>query len=365
MNMNEQTYHSIDAYLNGELHGRKLDEFKAELRTNEDLQESVTIQEKIITVINSERDKELKEYITEKTGKQAVNPAPIYRIWMLTAAVIALLISATVILTHYVNTTHKESPTAISLPQKGKTADSEGYEAAPPKEIEATVVDTQTLAKAKVPDVNQDTEPADENLLLETENEDKLTEPLDDPESNDLISSLIEKDNSIDTSKSNTPLVKNKPTDQAIVVLKSAEIEVRGDELLAFKSFIVKGIEADFSVDATRLNQNQVEIATRKKKDKDENASSEKEDIIIDYAPTSKEIQLEYWKSVVNYKGYQYSGSKVKLYGIDQNKILNFKELDSRLYLKLEGKQYYLDKNSKYNRLVEVINPTLLKVLND
>jgi hypothetical protein len=363
MNMNEQTYHSIDAYLNGELHGRKLDEFKAELRTNKNFQEIVNIQEKIIAVINSERDKELKEYITEKTGKQAVNPAPIYRIWMLTAAVIVLLISATVILTQYVSTTHKESPTAIALPQKKKTADSEGYEPAPPKEIEATVIDTQTLAIANGSDKTDDSEATDKNLLLENKN--RLTEPLDDPESNDIIRSLIEKDKSKDTSKSNTPLVKNKPTNQAIVVLKSAEIEVRGDELLAFKSFIVKGIEPDFSVDATKLNQKQLEIATRKKKDKDENASSEKEDIIIDYAPTFREIEIEYWKSVVNYKGYQYSGNKVKLYGIDQNKILNFKELDSRLYLKLEGKQYYLDKNSKYNRLVEVINPTLLKVLND
>jgi hypothetical protein len=364
MNMNEQTYHSIDAYLNGELHGRKLDEFKAELRTNKNFQEIVTIQEKIIAVINSERDKELKEYITENIGKQAVNPAPIYRIWMLTAAVIILLISATVILTQYVNTTHKEGPTAIALPQK-KTADSEGYEPAPPKEIEATVLDTQTLAIANGYDKTDDSEAADKNLLLETENKNRLTEPLDDPESNDLIRSLIEKDKSKDTSKSNTPVVKNKPTNQAIVVLKSAEIAVRGDELLAFKSFMVKGIEPDFNVDAAKINQKQAEIATRKKKDKDENASSEKEDIIIDYAPTSREIQLEYWKSVVNYKGYQYSGNKVKLYGIDQNKILNFKELDNRLYLKLEGKQYYLDKNSKYNRLVEVINPTLLKVLND
>jgi len=44
---------------------------------------------------------------------------------------------------------------------------------------------------------------------------------------------------------------------------------------------------------------------------------------------------------------------------------MDFKELESRLYVKMNGKQYFIEKNRKYNRLTEVTNPTLLKVLND
>ena len=364
MNMDEQTYHSIDAYLSGELQGRKLDEFKAELRTNKDLQESVTIQEKIISAINAERDKELKEYLTGKTRKKALQIAPVYRTWMLTAAAIALLISAVITLIPYVNTTSKENKTAIPKPEKNETTDSKVYEPAPLDDIETTTVDTQTLAMTKVPEVTDDTEPADENVLLELEDEDEFTELLGEQNSDDMINSVTEKDKTTDALKINKPVVKNISPDQPTAILKSTEIEVRGDELLASKRFIVPGIEPDFSIDATRLDERQKDSATGKKKDKNKNILTERENI-TDYAATSTEVEVEYWKSVVNYKGYQYDGTKVKLYGIDQTKTLNFKKLDNRLYLKSEGKQYYIEKNKKYNRLVEVTNPTLLKVLND
>jgi hypothetical protein len=361
MNMDEQTYHSIDAYLSGELQGRKLDEFKAELRTNEDLQESVTIQEKIISAVNAERDKELKEYLIEKTRKKVLQIAPIYRTWMLTAAAIALLIVAAITLIPYINTTPEKNTTAIPLPQKKKTTDSKVYEPAPLQETETTTVDTQTLAIAKVPD---DTEPEDENVILEIEDEDEFTEPLAEQNSGDMITSVTETDKTTDALKINTPVIKNIPPDQPITIQKSTDIEVRGDELLASRRFTVPGIEPNFSIDATRLDERQKDSATGKKKDENKNISTERENV-TDYAATSREVEVEYWKSVVNYKGYQYDGTKVKLYGIDTTKTLSFKELDNRLYLKSEGKHYYLEKNKKYNRLVEVTNPTLLKVLND
>jgi|TARA_B110000093_G_C12948219_1_gene401203 hypothetical protein len=363
MNMDEQIYHSIDAYLSGELQGRKLDEFKAELRTNEDLQESVTIQEKIISAINAERDKELKEYLIGKTRKKVLQIAPIYRTWMLTAAAIALLIAAAITLIPYINTTPENNTTAIPLTQKKKTTDSKVYEPAPLQETKTTTVDTQTLAIAiaKVPD---DTEPEDENVISEIEDEDEFTEPLDKQNSDDMITSVTETDKTTGALKINTPVIKNIPPDQPIAIQRSTDIEVRGDELLVSRRFTVPGIEPDFSIDATRLEERQKDSATGKKKNENKNISTERENF-TDYAATSREVEVEYWKSVVNYKGYQYDGTKVKLYGIDKTKTLSFKELDSRLYLKSEGKQYFLEKNKKYNRLVEVTNPTLLKVIND
>jgi hypothetical protein len=365
MNLDKQTYHSIDAYLNGELHGRKLDRFKADLKTNKNLQESVVIQEKIIKAINSEREKKLKDYLTENTRKKAVKPAQMYETWMLTAAAIAILVSAVVILIPNISTPYKKNTSSISTPEKKKTTDSEIYEPSPSllEEIETVMEDTQTMASATIPDVTDNIEPADEIILLETESE--SADQLDEPDTDDFINSVSEKDTSTDAFKNSQTIAKNTLSDQPIPLLKSAEIEILGDELLASKHYILPSIETELSVNTTRLDEKQTESTSREKKEVDKNTSTVEEDIIITNAANSRGIEVEYWKSVVNYKGYQYNGSKIKLYGIDQTKTLNFRELDNRLYLKLEGRQYYLEKNTKYNRLVDVTNPTLLKVLND
>ena len=41
MNIDQKTYDLINSYLSGELQGRKLDAFKAELKTNKNLQEKL------------------------------------------------------------------------------------------------------------------------------------------------------------------------------------------------------------------------------------------------------------------------------------------------------------------------------------
>ena len=72
-----------------------------------------------------------------------------------------------------------------------------------------------------------------------------------------------------------------------------------------------------------------------------------------------------FYNFVVNFKGYTYDGTKIQLYGIPENKSLILKELDDRIYLKLDDKHYFIEKIQTYKRFSEVTNPTLLNILND
>ena len=367
MNVNEQTYHSIDAYLNGELKGRKLDEFKAELRTDKNLQKAVALQEEIIAAINENREAELRDYLTKHTAKEALSKAPSFRIWMLTAAAVALLIVAGVTLLPYISSSNKENTATDAKPKPLKSTPEEENTSTHSEEMEATVVDTQTLAVNTPPEQTIE----DIEVVLEDEAD---NDALEEPESGTIP--IIEKDRNVEENAvldESSPVAKaqedkkavaaSKPSDKpAVANVESTDIKVRGDKLLASKRYIVPSIDPDFSVSETRSDNVTIKTTTKEKSEADKQASAEGKDL----KTTSRRcIEVEFWKSVVNYKGYQYDGSKVKLYGMDQTRTLDFKELDNRLYVKVEGKQYYLEKNTKYNRLVQVTNPTLLKVLNE
>jgi len=369
MNVNEQTYHSIDAYLNGELKGRKLDEFKAELRTDKKLQKAVALQEEIIAAINENREAELRDYLTKHTAKEALSKAPSFRIWMLTAAAVALLIVAGVTLLPYISSSNKENTATDAKPKPLKSAPEEENTSTHSEEMEATVVDTQTLA------VNTPPEQTIEDIEVVLEDE-ANTDALEEPESETIP--IIEKDREMAENAvldETDPVAKaqedkkavaaSKPSDKpAVANVESTDIKVRGDELLASRRYIVPGIEPDFSVSETRLDKVTIETTSKEQNEAAKQAPVKGKDLTKN-TNKNRSIEVEFWKSVVNYKGYQYDGSKVKLYGVDQTKVLDFKELDNRLYVKVEGKQYYLEKNTKYNRLVQVTNPTLLKVLNE
>ncbi len=133
-------------------------------------------------------------------------------------------------------------------------------------------------------------------------------------------------------------------------------------KLLTSQSFVVTTISPIFKKENKDVVQNDAaESSTRddkiNKSKEDADAPEAEEDKV---AYKNRSISVEYWNSVVNYTGYKYTGQKVQLYGIDQKAALKFKELDNRLYLQIKGTQYFLEQNNKYNRLVEVINPTLL-----
>lgn len=373
MSVNEETYHIINDYLSGELKGRALDKFKAELKENSELQEAVATQRSIIEAIEAARDKELKAFISKEINKRktiALNPK--WRIALASAAAIALLAVAVYsiapLLQKDQNNTAQEREQKIRTEAKDKRSEDTASDET--TQLETTQVDTQTLAIVTPPVVEElekelEAEPeVIEDYKTDIDEIDMAIEEVEDSDDADGVDNVIGNKKYTDNAKPAT-VKKTDATTGAPIATKDADIVVRSDELLGQKSFPVYVAALNLNDRAVRLEEINVE-STAKESRSDKKAQEMEEEAKGKSSPTiTRAIKVEYWKSVVNYKGYQYNGSQLKLYGVDQQKALEFKELDSRLYVRLDGKQYFIERNQKYNRLVEVTNPTLLKVLNE
>lgn len=357
----EQLYEQIDAYLSGELQGRALDKFKADLKVDPQLQKTVDLQIEIVKALKSERETELKAYISKETSKSTFVITPRMKTVLSTAAAILLLAVVSILLLPYLKNSTDSTATENTNSIKD-TSTSESFD-------NVTKIDTQTLAieDSKLPETK-----SAEMLPEETEQE-PIIEEVEDYKT-DIDEELdVPEDNSETLDKSSNEVkdpvadIETDAVKKLATPSKDKEIQVKSDEILSTKSYPVYAVALDMdeTVETISLESTKIRSSRADKK------AEEKSDAVIESTAgksppiVTRQVNVEYWKSVVNYKGYQYDGSKIKLYGVAPDAAISFKELDNRLYVKMNGKNYYLERNQKYNRIVEVTNPTLLKVLND
>ena len=351
--VDEKTYHLINDYLNGDLQGTTLDIFKSRLNSEKGLRRAVSEQKAIIAALNTVREQELRDILkSDNKKKKVIAIGPYLRTAGLAAAAIAILVVAFFSIRPYItdsadtNTAQESKAKPQQTLEKPKPITEDSNLIADNPAIETTTIDTQTLAIIEpIPLV--------EKMLEEEEDAIEDSETL---EENDI--SELELENAV---------VPKKSTATAPSTSADLDVVVKSDQLLTSQSFVVTTISPIFKKENKDVVQNDAaESSTRddkiNKSKEDADAPEAEEDKV---AYKNRSISVEYWNSVVNYTGYKYTGQKVQLYGIDQKAALKFKELDNRLYLQIKGTQYFLEQNNKYNRLVEVINPTLLKVLNE
>lgn len=356
--VDEKTYHLINDYLNGNLQGTTLDIFKSRLNSEKGLRKAVSEQKAIIAALNTVREQELRDILKSDTKKKKVIAiGPYLKTAGLAAAAIAILVVVFFSIKPYI-TDSADTNTAQESKAKPKqtleepepiTADSNPI--ADNAILEPTTIDTQTLAFIEpIPILEK---------MLELEEEEDAIEESDVPEESDISETEIE-----------NAMVPEKSTVTSPSTSADLDEVVKSDELLASQRFVVTTVspiiiqeKKDVLQDNDAASSTRDDKKSKGKEDVNVPETEEKEDDKVAYK--NKSISVEYWNSVVNYKGYKYTGPKVQLYGIDQNATLRFKELDNRLYVQIKGTQYFLEQNNKYNRLVEVINPTLLKVLNE
>ena len=350
--VDEKTYHLINDYLNGDLQGTTLDIFKSRLKSEKDLRKAVSEQKVIIAALYTVREQELRDILKSDTKKTKVIGIGQYlKTAGLAAAAIAILMVAFFGIRPYItdradtNTAQESKAKPQQTLEKPKPITEDSILIADNPAIETTTIDTQTLALL---------EPI--SLVEKTPEEEDAMEDSETLEENDI--SEMELENGVVPKKSTA----NAPSTSA-----DLDVVVKSDQLLTSQSFVVTTISPIFKKENKDVVQNDAaESSTRddkiNKSKEDADAPEAEEDKV---AYKNRSISVEYWNSVVNYTGYKYTGQKVQLYGIDQKAALKFKELDNRLYLQIKGTQYFLEQNNKYNRLVEVINPTLLKVLNE
>jgi len=350
--VDEKTYHLINDYLNGDLQGTTLDIFKSRLKSEKDLRKAVSEQKAIIAALYSVREQELRDILKSDTKKtKVIAIGPYLKTAGLAAAAIAILVVAFFNIRPYVtnsadtNTAQESKAKPQQTLEKPEPITEDSILIADNPAIETNTIDTQTLALLEpIPLV--------EKMLEEEEDAIEDSETL---EENDI--SEMELENAVVPKKS----AANAPSTSA-----DLDVEVKSDQLLTSQRFVVTTISPIFKKENKDVLQNDAaESSTRDvkiNKSKEDADAPEEEDKVV---YKNRSISVEYWNSVVNYTGYKYTGQKVQLYGIDQKAALKFKELDNRLYVQLKGTQYFLEQNNKYNRLVDVINPVLLKILNE
>ena len=358
MIIDEKTYHTINQYLNDELVGSKLDQFKAKLKSDTSLKKAVASQAAIVQGVKAARTQELKQYLRSHVGstKSMWSISPAIKTGIAAAAAIALLVG-----TYYAIAplwTSSDATAQNTTTQNTTTQE----DTAPLYTIDTahTTADTQTLAAVTPSSPSYD------------ELEPSLEEASEDYEQDE--EEILEK-NALPATTTTTEeryYVENHSSTGQPELLNS-KYDVVSDLLVSSRAYTVSGISPNFDreSDLVEVQNRDAEVSSKrgklfrnKKKDKEPKKENNQTKETA-AAPTSRNIQVEYWKSVVNYKGYSYDGANVKLYGIEDTQPISFKELDSRLYINLEGKHYFIEKNNKHNRLVEVTNATLLKVLHD
>jgi hypothetical protein len=333
--VDEKKYHRINDYLSGELQGTALDKFRIDLKNSTELQEAVALQEAIIGAINQHREAELRAFISKKNKAKSTSGTKVIvlqkgvKLALASAAAVALLVAGYFTIAPY------NQDLKMDTVFKKDTKENSNSEGLKRNDSDDQVSETQTLAIS----------------------EDKPTEEISEQETNESPSLEKEEETTEDDYSDDAPLKEDADLAEELDGIKT-------DKLLSNRNYTVSRVSPTFSA-VTETTSSVKDAKEKAKPQNDAKVTEEKVAASDNKKVVTKTVSVEYWKSVVNFKGYKYDGNKVQLYGISESKPLVFKELDDRLYVRIDGKQYYIEPNSTHKRLTEVTNTTLLNVLND
>lgn len=73
-----------------------------------------------------------------------------------------------------------------------------------------------------------------------------------------------------------------------------------------------------------------------------------------------QDVNVEFWQSPLNSKGYQFNGKKLLLYGISPPYKIQLLSADDDLYLQYDKKYFYLDRDGRFHGYRE-LEPGLVK----
>jgi len=358
MNIDQKTYDLINSYLSGELQGRKLDAFKAELKTNKNLQEKLELQKAIIAGIEDVRLNELKNFLKDNISKKQNTKRNIIKTSLTIAASIGLILIIFFSIKSLINNDN-DSSYSSDYQDSLKYEKTKALENQKINQVTTNTptypensIDTQLLAIAPPPDIElSDEETTELNKELA---EDKIidneiveeSEP--DSESYDEIQDkLMTQKKSIDYSLADIQPTRN-------------DSLVQMDQLIAtiFKS--VRSFSNAETNDSLEIVSNNIKPGSTSIQVTKSRAKKSKK-----FTNENLTIKLEYWNSVIGFNGYKYDGNTLQLFGIAQNETVNLLSLDNRLYLKKNKQIYSIEKSSSAKRFTAVTNSILLKILHE
>ena len=349
---NRQHIHEwIDQYLNGELVGQELDKFKIRLKDDPDFLRQVQVQKAIIQEIEAQRGVELKAMLAARTKRSSGLIIPFGRRPMAIAAIILSVLALGLLL-------------KINMPFSPNDL-AENTEEAPPPVQEIPSDESQKLSDTQQMRVDDSVtvesnaempeEPTPEIAVVEDEVEMAAPEESDvllsDQDAGESISDLREKESKLDGSNV-------KPTRDSMI----------GAKMITVTAYSMPTVRKDQVevVDPSNTDDEKKGIFKRKTKT-EQTAAKEVEtedEVSSDFVKTPKgAIRVEYWVSIVNFRGYKFDGSKLLLFDTPTSASIAIKEYNQQTYLVKNGSYYQLVPNNAFNQLRKVSDESLLNIL--
>ena len=361
MNIDQKTYDLINSYLSGELQGRKLDAFKAELKTNKNLQEKLELQKAIIAGIEDVRLNELKNFLKDNISKKQNTKRHIIKTSLTIAASIGLILVIFFSIKSLINN-YNDSSYSSDYHDSLKYEKTKALENQKINQVTTNTptypensIDTQLLALAPPPDIElSDEETTELNKELA---EDEIIETID----NEIADELEPESESYDEIQ-DTLMTQKKSIDYSLADIQPTRNDslVQMDQLIAtiFKS--VRSFSNAETNDSLEIVSNNIKPGSTSIQVTKSRAKKSKK-----FTNENLTIKLEYWNSVIGFNGYKYDGNTLQLFGIAQNETVNLLSLDNRLYLKKNEQIYSIEKSSSAKRFTAVTNSILLKILHE
>lgn len=345
MDKQQHIHELIDQYLMGELVGQELDKFKIRLKDDPAFLNQVQIQKAIINRVEIARRDELKAILVDATKPKKGFIIPFgNRSLAVAASILSLLAFGLIIKT--------------MLPQGGE-------------ELSQADKTEQTIIKEPIENQKPVSDSAQVVATLDDENQDSLFIP---PSLEIALADVVEDDETMDDAS----ILTAESDDVDFAELKKNEDEIDGDEfkaqrdsMLGSKNVVLLAVAYETQAAEATTSQ---EVKTAKKDGLFNRKSKEKSDkktAVAESAPQktlktspSIGIRVEFWESIVKFKGYKFDGKKLLLFDTPVSTQIGLKSYGNTTFLNKGGTWYKIVPNNSFNQMVRVSNTEILKVLN-
>lgn len=347
----------IDQYIKGELAGEALDKFKNRLREDQDFAKKVELQQMLVAELQAQRKAELKAYMSENAKVEYIQNIWSKK-WMYASA--AIFITAIGL---YFALQRIESQPGLTKSDENSIEQVDSSEQA----VATNEADVQDTAKKDQYFVNVEDTP-DETTLAENSTDQDLEDVAETVTLNRLSNEekAIASDNNEKVLKDSIVLVKQ--YDIAFVNVQE-EIKANDSEVIKESAETISTKTRDGLFQRRKKNEaadkEVVFLDSTVANGKDIATQPETDDAMTDRLKpkANQRIQVEFWESVVKFKGYRYSGNNIQLYGIDTSTAISFKKYGDSLYINIAGTYFVLLGNNQYNKYVKVTDAALLNIL--
>lgn len=319
----------IDLYIKGLLKGDTLIQFEKAMQEDSAFAEYVQTQMAIVEGIRSVRHDQLKDFLKQELKKEPI-VKPIFntRIYWAVAASLAFL--AIFYFTFKNNLPDKVKP-IVQNTEIAKNIDTAA--------IASSEQDERSLTPVPPPPLVSDVTSPHPEIVDEMEASE--TDYLDDAES----------------------IMPNAEIKEA-----AADVEVKQDRLWAARYYPIKEHPVITRKDKVADSESELKkIPTTSKTEK--NIPETKEDTknegpdVADVEKAQTTVKVEFWQSIVNFKGYSFNGILIKLYGIEGGASIFLHSIQGRVYLQWNSDFYYLPVSNTYRSYEKVTDESILEIL--